>query len=59
MAKRQVRGEMQTMAPVWRRSLPESGMRKATTSADVAIVVVFLVVSLVLLVVFGPSLVSG
>jgi hypothetical protein len=36
------------MPPPWRRSLTESGMRRATTRVDVAVVVVFAVAMVVL-----------
>ncbi len=49
---------MESLSPLWRRSLIESGMRPRTTRLDVLVVVLFVVVAVILLAVFLPGFVS-
>ena len=47
--------EVKHLAPLWRRSLMESDMRKETTRADMVIVALFLIALVALLVIFLPG----
>jgi hypothetical protein len=47
--------EVKHLAPLWRRSLLESNMRKETTRTDMVIVALFLIALVVILVIYLPG----
>ena len=47
--------EVKHLAPLWRRSLVESKMRKETTRTDKVIVALFLIALVVILVIYLPG----
>jgi nitrate reductase gamma subunit len=51
--------EVKNLAPLWRRSLIESKMRKETTRTDMVIVVLFLIALVAILVYFLPGFLFG
>jgi hypothetical protein len=49
------KSECDNITPVWRRSVLECGMRSPTTRFEVAVIVVFLIVTVAVLVYFLPG----
>ncbi len=47
--------EVKNLAPLWRRSLVESKMRKQTTRTDMVIVALFLIALIAILVYYLPG----
>ena len=47
--------EVKHLAPLWRRSLLESNMRKETTRTDKVIVALFLIALIAILVIYLPG----